>query len=66
MKATVARDSDGNDIFTPGSMDSINLYDRREGKSSPFLDRQPSKGMVMAVEGSINADCSQFVIQFPV
>lgn len=65
MKATVARDSDGNAIFTPGNMDSINLYDRREGKSSQFLDRQPSKGMVMAMEGSINADCSRFVVMLP-
>ena len=65
MKATVARDSDGNAIFTPGNMDSINLYDRREGKSSQFLDRQPSKGMVMAMDGSINADCFRFVVMLP-
>ena len=65
MKAAVARDSGGNAIFTPGNMDSVNLYDRREGKSSQFLDRQPSRGMVMAMEGSISADCFWFVIMLP-
>lgn len=65
MKAMVARDSDGSAIFTPGNTDSVNLYDRREGKSSLFLDRQPSKGMVMAIEGAVDADCSLFIILPP-